>query len=97
MSENHLSVTSVRTEIMEVDGMDYAGKIHMIDAAVKNQDLLELKLPNANGSDYFTIIGLPLNLSKQTSDAVVQIKVQPLNQIENFIVSRISHLRRLKF
>ena len=97
LSEHHLSVTSVRTEIMEVDGMDYAGKIHMIDAAVKNQDLLELKMPNANGSDYFTIIGLPLNLSKQTSDAVVQIKVQPLNQIENFIVSRISHLRRLKF
>jgi hypothetical protein len=54
-------------------------------------------MPTANGSDYFTIIGLPLNLSKQTSDAVVQIKVQPLNQIENFIVSRISHLRRLKF
>ena len=98
LSENQLKTASVRTEILEADGMDFAGKIHLIEAAVKDEDLMELQMPDANGKgDFFTLVGLPLGISKQPGEAVMRFQVEPTKDIENFLVSRITHLRRLRY
>ena len=98
LSENQLKTASVRTEILEADGMDFAGKVHLIEAAVKDEDLMELQMPDANGKgDFFTLVGLPLGISKQPGEAVMRFQVEPTKDIENFLVSRITHLRRLRY
>lgn len=98
LSENQLKTAAVRTEILEADGMDFAGKIHLIEAAVKEEDLMELQMPDANGKgDFFTLVGLPLGISKQPGEAVMRFQVEPTKDIENFLVSRITHLRRLRY
>ena len=98
LSENQLKTAAVRTEILEADGMDFAGKIHLIEAAVKDEDLMELQMPDANGKgDFFTLVGLPLGISKQPGEAVMRFQVEPTKDIENFLVSRITHLRRLRY
>ncbi len=98
LSENQLKTAAVRTEILEADGMDFAGKVHLIEAAVKDEDLMELQMPDANGKgDFFTLVGLPLGISKQPGEAVMRFQVEPTKNIENFLVSRITHLRRLRY
>ena len=98
LSENQLKTAAVRTEILEADGMDFSGKVHLIEAAVKDEDLMELQLPNADGKgDFFTIVGHPLGISKQPGEAVMRFEVEPTKEIENFLVSRITHLRRLRY
>ena len=98
LSENQLKTASVRTEILEADGMDFAGKVHLIEAAVKDEDLMELQLPTADGKgDFFTMIGKPLSISRQPGEAVMRFQVEPTGDIQNLLVSRITHLRRLRF
>ena len=98
LSENQLKTAAVRTEILEADGMDFSGKVHLIEAAVKDEDMMELQLPAADGKgEFFTIVGHPLGISKQPGEAVMRFEIEPTKDIENFLVSRITHLRRLRF
>ena len=98
LSENQLKTAAVRTEILEADGMDFSGKVHLIEAAVKDEDMMELQMPTADGKgNFFTIVGHPLGISKQPGEAVMRFEVEPTKEIENFLVSRITHLRRLRF
>ena len=98
LSENQLKMAAIRTEILEADGMDFSGKVHLIEAAVKDEDMMELQMPTADGKgNFFTIVGHPLGISKQPGEAVMRFEVEPTKEIENFLVSRITHLRRLRF
>ena len=102
LSENQLKTAAVRTEILEADGMDFSGKVHLIEAAVKDEDLMELQMPTADydaagHGDFFTMVGKPLSISRQPGEAVMRFQVEPTKDIQNLLVSRITHLRRLRF
>ena len=98
VSEAQLTAAAVRTEILEADGIDFSGKVHLLETAVKESDLTELQLPNADGSTgFFQILGIPLSISKQPGEAVLRFQIQPTNEIETLLVSRISHVRRLRY
>ena len=98
LSEAQLKNASIRTEILEADGMDFSGKVHLIEAAVKEEDLMEIRMPDADGSGgFFTILGKPLSISKQPGEAVMRFQIEPTKNIENLLVSRITHLRRLRY
>ena len=98
LSENQLKKASIRTEILEADGMDFSGKVHLIEAAVKEEDLMEIQMPAADGrGDFFTIVGKPLSISRQPGEAVMRFQIEPTKDIENLLVSRITHLRRLRY
>ena len=59
---------------------------------------MELQMPDANGKgEFFTLVGLPLGISKQPGEAVMRFQVEPTKDIESFLVSRITHLRRLRY
>lgn len=98
LTNEHLVNTSVRTEILEADGMDYSGKLHLLDAGLKENDMMEITLPQVNKeNEYFKIIGKTLGITKQPSDAIVRFEVYPDHEVMNLVVSRITYLRRLKF
>jgi hypothetical protein len=98
VTEAQLTAAAVRAEILEADGIDFSGKVHLLETAVKEGDLTELQLPNADGSaGSFQILGIPLSISKQPGEAVLRFQIQPTNQIETLLVSRISHVRRLRY
>ena len=98
LSESQLKNASVRTEILEADGMDFSGKVHLIEASIKEEDMMELQMPTADGKGgFFSIVGRPLGISKQPGEAVMRFQVEPTKDIENLLVSRITHLRRLRY
>ena len=98
LTKEQLATTSVRLEILEAEGMDFGGKLHLFEAGLKENDMMEITLPQFdNENEYFKVIGHTLGITKQTGDAVVRFQVYPTNEITNFVVSRITHLRRLRF
>lgn len=98
LNTKHLQSTSVRSEILEAEGMDYSGKIFLLDASLKNGDKVELTLPLPTGKEgYFKIIGKPLSITKQMADAYLKLQLFPDGEIQTLTVSRITHLRRLRF
>ena len=98
VSKDQLKTTSVRSEILEAEGMDFSGKIHLFEAGLKENDMMEITLPQFdNENEYFKVIGRTLGITKQTGDAVVRFQIYPTNEITNFVVSSITFLRRLRF
>lgn len=98
ISKNQLATTSIRTELLEASGTDYSGKLHLIDSALATEDMVEIIIPDYNEQGkYLTLIGKPIGLSKQPNDAIVRFQLLPDNSIENFLVSKITHLKRLRF
>lgn len=93
LSLEQLEIANIRTEIIEADGMDFAGKIHLIEAAIKDKEILEIEISQQNS----TIVGIPQILSKQIGEAILRFQVEPSKEIITILVSKISHLKRLIF
>ena len=96
LSTEQLKIASIRSEILEADGMDFNGKIHLIETAIKENDLLEIQLPDAKGN-YVSIVGHTLSLSRQDSEALIRFQIEPSGIIDSFVVSQISHVKRLRY
>ena len=98
LTKEQLAIASVKTEILEADGMDYLGKVHLFEAAIKAEDIMEITLPQYNKpSEYFTVVGKPLSLIKQYADSVVKLEVFPEHNVENLVVSKMTRVKRLRF
>lgn len=98
ITESQLSSEAVRTEILEAEGMDFSGKLHLIDAAQKDGDLLEIQLPNSDGTKgYQTIMGKPEALIRSPTDAILSFIAEPDKELLQLYVSRMTHVRRLHF
>ena len=98
LTKEHLALTCIRSEILEAEGMDYSGKIHLFEAGLKENDMMEITMPSFDDEkQYFKVIGRTLGITKQTGDAVVRFQVYPGGEITNFVVSRITYLQRLRF
>lgn len=98
LSKEQLAVTSIRSEILEAEGMDFNGKLHLFEAGLKENDMMEITMPSFDDENqYFKIIGRTLGITKQSGDAVVRFQVYPGAEITNFVVSRITYLRRLRY
>ena len=99
LNEEQLSIVSIRPEVLEADGMDYIGKVHLIEAAIQDDDKLEITIPDETKKDsWITITGRANSLNKnEDNDAIVSF-TPTFSDIHQFIiVSRITHIRRLRF
>jgi len=97
ISESQIVSSSVRSEIINADGIDFHGKIHLIDTAIKNNDILELVLPKADGSEgEIVVLVRPLKVIKNEGEAVLKFEVPPDREQRSFMVSRILHIKRIR-
>lgn len=98
LSEEQLSTASIRAEILEADGMDFAGKVHLIEAAIRDDDKLELTCAQQNGqAGWNTITGKALMITKQEGEVILRFQHNFSDMIENILVSKITFIRRLRF
>ncbi len=100
LSEEQLKPETVRVEILEADGMNYAGKIHLLENAISGGDFIEFSIPNERNSAVTeTYLGQPLMLSKQANDSLLKLQIQDKNEnseIRFFSVSRASHIKIIR-
>ncbi len=97
ISENQLVSTSVRSEILKADGIDFYGKIHLIEASIKNNDILLLTLPSEEKTDEEVLVKVrPVKIIKNEGEAILKFEVPPDREQKSFLVSRIRHIKRIR-
>ncbi|MBQ0052027.1 MAG: helicase-associated domain-containing protein [Treponema sp.] len=71
LSPVQLRGDSVKFERIEAGGMDYSGKVHIIEGSISNNSMVELHF------DDRVIVGVPLSVTKTGTDANVLLDVMP--------------------
>ncbi len=86
-----LRANSVRFELLEAGGMDYTGKLHVIDNAVGSKSLLEIQIIGEKEK----MIGLPVALNKKTGADIFVIVDEETNTEHTIPVSIVSRVKKL--
>ena len=112
LCEEHLKHTAVRTEIFEAKGTDYAGKVHLIESSIKDEDLMEIQLPKQsstlnsfensdsnqqNENGFSSFLGHAIGISKNEGESVLRFVLEPSGEICNFLVSKITSVKRIRY
>ena len=112
LCEEQLKNTAVRTEIFEANGTDYAGKVHLIESSIKEEDLMEIHLPKQSSvlnssanfdlnqqdeKEFSSFLGHPIGISKTEGEAVLRFVLEPSGEICNFLVSKITSVKRIRY
>ncbi len=89
---------SVRLERIEASGMDFSGKIHIIDNAMSSNSMVELEYENPGDADgdAVVIVGNPLGIEKLDGDALVRIEVVPQHEEKLFSIGRARLVKRIR-
>ena len=97
-----LNPNTVRLEILEADGMNYAGKIHLVENAIKNGDLVQFTIPSdQNPQEMQNFLGRPISIAKQTNDTLVKVQLQtdsadPFEQIHIYSLSKTNYIKIIR-
>lgn len=93
LNKSQLVGESVRFEKVEAGGMDYTGKIHVIESAIQNGGILEVALDSGN-----SVAGRPAELNKKAPNAQLILELSSSGEKICITVSsavRIKKTRRL--
>ncbi|MCR5761777.1 MAG: helicase-associated domain-containing protein [Treponema sp.] len=90
VNPEQLRGSSVRFECIEVGGMNYQGKIHLIEDSIQSKGLLEIRL-----EDEDSFMGMPVQLLKHENDADVEITFEDKSS-RIVTVGKISYLKKIK-
>ncbi|MBO6177534.1 MAG: hypothetical protein J6O39_08345 [Treponema sp.] len=91
LTEEQLRAESVRLEIKEASAMDHTGKIHVIESAMANNDLLLISL---RGNE--KLLGQIKSFNKKYDEASVRIYIEKLNVEQEIFIKNIMHVKRLR-
>lgn len=92
VSPDQLRASSVRFEYLEATGMDYTGKIHVVETAITSNSMIEVEL---EGEDNM-LVGLPLELNKKTVNGELKICLEPDHFVKTIYVSSALRIKKLR-
>ena len=97
ITKEQLKPETVRLEILEADGMNFSGKVHLIENAINHSDMLEITIPAENNSGKMEkFFGIPLLFIRQTTDSMLKMQLNNSEETKIFSVSRINHAKIIK-
>ena len=83
---------SVRFERIEAGGMDFLGKVHIIDHAVSTNSMIEISFDEESER----LVGVPLSVEKHEGDTILKLCVEPEKTIKIISVSKIAFIKRIR-
>lgn len=97
VTEEQLRADTVRLEFLEMDGMNYAGKLRLIERAIDSGHLIEITVSSdTDSSQLLVYLGKPLALSRHSTDAMVRMQLEPDKEVRFFSVSRANKVKMIK-
>lgn len=89
---------SVRMERIEAGGMDFSGKVHIIEHAISSNNMVELEYENPNdpAGDSVVIVGNPLGTEKLDGDALIRIELIPQHEEKLFSIGKARLVKRIR-
>jgi hypothetical protein len=85
-----LKAESVRQEKAEATGMDFLGKLHIIEQAAAMKAMIEIEDQGKK------ITGIPVNIEKLSGNAIVTLKVDTTGQDQRFSVGKLQSVKKLR-
>ncbi len=90
-----LRADSVRLEQREAGGMDFNGKIHLIEGAISSNAMIELTYDLPSGGEN-VILGSPLAIEKGELDSSVTILLEPEHIEKSFSVGQAKFIKKIR-
>jgi len=88
---------SVRPEKIEASGMDFLGKIHVVEHAIASKSFLKILVsPLAAIHEKTELLGLPLSVEKKDEDAHVKIRLEPTGEIAILSIGQAKSVKRIR-
>lgn len=96
LTEEQLRPESVTFELMEADGMNFTGKMHILESAVKNGDFVEIEMTGTKEN----FIGAPKSVLKNSESPVLVIARKKTDSDETeectVIIALIAKVRKIR-
>lgn len=92
VNANQLRGESVRFERIEAGGMDFLGKVHVIDHAISTGSMIEISFDEESER----IVGTPIGIEKSEGDALLKLCVEPDKKVRVVSVSRAGFIKRIR-
>lgn len=92
VNTNQLRGESVRFERIEASGMDFLGKVHVIDHAIATGSMLEISYNEENAP----IVGMPIGIEKSEGEALLKICIEPEKKVKIISVSKAGFIKRIR-
>jgi ribosome maturation protein Sdo1 len=97
ISKEQINPSYVQYEVFEATGMEYMGKLRLIENAVSGKDMLEICIPADNDSSrIITYLGRAIQITKGDNDSFVKIQIEPDKNEKFFPVSKIAKVKLIK-
>lgn len=95
LTEGQLIPQSVRYERLEARGLDYVGKVRLVEQALSHHSLLEVLCRGPHGEP-LKYVGEPKALEKKPSELFLVLKTHPQGEEKSISLGKISYIRRIK-
>ena len=97
LSAEQLGKDTVRSESAEAGGMDFLGKVRLVESAIASGDMIEVRMPKTDGSAKLeTILCTPLSLSKASGDAETTVRIEATKKTATLSVGRAANIKLIK-
>ncbi|MBC6721305.1 helicase-associated domain-containing protein [Treponema sp. Marseille-Q4130] len=97
LSAEQLGKDTVRSESAEAGGMDFLGKVRLVESAIASGDMIEVRMPKADGSAKLeTILCTPLSLAKASGDAEVTVHIEATKKTATLSVGGAANIKLIK-
>ena len=90
LSPVQLRADSVKYERIEAGGMDFSGKLHIVEGSISNNSMVELQF------DDRVIVGIPLSITKTGTDATVLMEVMPDRDEKVLSIGQAKFVKRIR-
>lgn len=95
LAESQLIPQSVRYERLEARGLDYVGKVRLVEQALSHHSLLEVLCRGPHGEP-LKYLGEPKALEKKPNELILILKSHPEGEEKSIPLGKISYIRRIK-
>ncbi|MBQ0002168.1 MAG: hypothetical protein KBT21_01390 [Treponema sp.] len=92
VNPSQLNSNVIRIERISADGMDFNGKVYVVEQAIKNEENIELKF----GQQGLVVFGLPVAVSRRHDEVYVEMNLIPENVIREYELGKASSIKRIR-
>lgn len=95
LDESQLKKESVKFAKLEATGMDFPGKVHIIEQAVADRSTIEITFMSSENPEGVLATGIPVSTEKSDDDVTVTMKMTGTSVMKTFSISQASKVRRV--
>lgn len=95
VTQEQLRGKPTESDVREVSGLDFLGKIHLAETVITERSFLEVSVDEPAGRRVIT--GIPIAIEKAGDDAMLQMQIPGKQRCEMISIARVMKMRTLQY